>query len=100
MTDTEFFALILTHLTYEVRGETYDARQSLILSEISRREQRREVARYVVRVDQAIPFACGECGSGEDYRIVESSIHLKRGDELIVSRDRPELAILAAKGPK
>lgn len=100
MTDTEFFAVLLAHLAEETRGDIYDARQELILSEIARREQRCEVARYVVRVDQQIPFAAGECGSGADYRTVQTSIHLKRGDELVVSRDRPELAILATKGAK
>ena len=101
MTDRELFLVILDHLVTPTEcPQLRHARHELIVREIMAREERTEVARYRVRVDQRVPFAVGECGSGADKRIVESAIDLLRGDEVVVSRTKPELAVLGSAPAK
>lgn len=70
-------------------GDLRRQRREIIEAEMLDRIGRRTPFQAIIQVDQVIFLGVGQCGQGEDKRIVESSFDVKVGDQLIVYRKVP-----------
>lgn len=88
MTDDALLKLMLHHML-NVGAEPVDLRlqrQGIIIGEMLARETRTTPFQAVIQVAQVVNLGVGECGQGDERRIVQSSFEVKKGDQLFVYR--------------
>lgn len=89
MTDHALLKLMLHHIIEFGGSESADLkvqRLTIILGEMDERENRKTPYQTTIQVDQVIHLSVGQCGQGEDKRLVQSGFDVKRGDQLFVYR--------------
>jgi hypothetical protein len=64
-----------------------DQRYSIIVDEMQQRERRTTPFQADIQVDQVVLLGVGQCGQGDERRVVESSFEVKKGDQLFVYRE-------------